>query len=124
MKNIVIFSDGTGQEGGTDHNSNVYRLFNLISDRSSRQIAFYDKGIGTGWRKVTGNIAGRGFSKNVIQCYEFIFENFEHGDKIFLFGFSRCAPAQRRAGLVEPDLCEPLKRADRHLEGPPWAGGG
>ncbi len=100
-KNIVIFSDGTGQEGGTDHNTNVYRLFNLILDRSSRQISFYDKGLGTGWRKATGNIAGRGFSKNVIQCYEFIFQNFEHDDKIFLFGFSRGAATVRSlAGFI------------------------
>ena len=95
MKNIVVFSDGTGQEGGTDHNTNVYKLFNIILNRSPQQTSFYDKGIGTGWRKVTGNIAGRGFSKNVLQCYEFIFQNFECGDKIFLFGFSRGAATVR-----------------------------
>lgn len=38
-KNIVVFSDGTGQEGGTDHNTNVYKLLNLILDRSSRQVS-------------------------------------------------------------------------------------
>ncbi len=94
-KNIVVFSDGTGQEGGTRHNTNVYKLFNLILDRSERQISFYDPGLGTGLRKATGNIAGRGFSKNVSQCYEFIFQNFEEGDKIFLFGFSRGAATVR-----------------------------
>ena len=94
-KNIVVFSDGTGQEGGTHHNTNVYKLFNLILDRSPHQISFYDRGLGTGWRKATGNIMGRGFSKNVRQCYEFIFEHFEHGDKIFLFGFSRGAATVR-----------------------------
>ncbi len=36
-KNIVVFSDGTGQDGGTRHNTNVYKLFNLILDRSKRQ---------------------------------------------------------------------------------------
>lgn len=95
MKNIIVFSDGTGQEGGTDHNTNVYKLFNIILNRSSRQISFYDPGIGTGWRKLTGNVAGRGFSKNVIECYEFIFQNFEENDKIFLFGFSRGAATVR-----------------------------
>jgi len=95
MKNIVIFSDGTGQEGGTDHNTNVYNLFNIILNRSPRQISFYDGGVGTDWRKFTGNIAGRGFSKNVIECYEFIFQNFEQGDKIYLFGFSRGAATVR-----------------------------
>ena len=52
-KNIVVSSDGTGQDGGTRHNTNVYKLFNLILDRSERQISFYDPGLGTGLRKVT-----------------------------------------------------------------------
>ena len=100
-KNIVVFSDGTGQDGGTDHNTNVYKLFNLILDRSRRQISFYDRGLGTGWRKATGNIAGRGFSKNIIECYEFIFRNFEDDDRIFLFGFSRGAATVRSlAGFI------------------------
>ena len=100
-KNIVVFSDGTGQEGGTDHNTNVYKLFNMIMDRSSSQVSFYDRGLGTGWRKATGNIGGRGFSKNVLQCYEFIFENYQVGDRIFLFGFSRGAATVRSlAGFI------------------------
>ncbi len=94
-KNIVVFSDGTGQDGGTRHNTNVYKLFNLILDRSKRQTSFYDAGLGTGLKKATGNIMGRGFSENVRQCYEFIFRNFEDGDKIFLFGFSRGAATVR-----------------------------
>ncbi len=100
-KNIVIFSDGTGQEGGEGHNTNIYKLFNMIEDRTSRQIAFYDPGLGTGWRKITGNISGKGISRNIQQCYEFIFEHFESSekpcdsDRIFLFGFSRGAATVR-----------------------------
>jgi uncharacterized protein (DUF2235 family) len=94
-KNIVIFSDGTGQEGGTGNNTNVYKTFNLILDRSPGQISFYDKGLGTGFRKFTGNVFGRGFSENVLECYKFIFANYEHGDEIFLFGFSRGAATMR-----------------------------
>jgi uncharacterized protein (DUF2235 family) len=52
-KNIIVFSDGTGQEGGTGNNSNVYKLYNMVLDRSPKQIAFYDRGLGTGWRKIT-----------------------------------------------------------------------
>ena len=88
-KNIVIFSDGTGQEGGVGNNTNVYKLFNMVLDRSREQVAFYDQGLGTGWRKVTGNIGGGGISKNILECYKFIFEQYEAGDGIFLFGFSR-----------------------------------
>ena len=87
-KNIVVFSDGTGQEGGKGANSNVYKLFNMVLDRSSEQIAFYDRGLGTGWRKITGSAAGMGISKNILECYKFIFENYEAGDQLYLFGFS------------------------------------
>ena len=55
-KNIVVFSDGTGQDGGSGHNTNVYKTFNLILDRSADQISFYDPGLGTGFRKFTGNV--------------------------------------------------------------------
>ena len=84
-KNIVIFSDGTGQKGGIGSNTNVYKLFNMIEDRTGKQIAYYDPGIGTDWEKITSLIAGRGFSRNIIDCYRFIFENFEADDHIYLF---------------------------------------
>jgi len=90
-KNIVVFSDGTAQEGGKGNNTNVYKLFNMIEDRTPNQIAFYDRGLGTGWRKVTGSAFGAGISKNMQECYEFIFENYQAGDQIYLFGFSRGA---------------------------------
>ena len=54
-KNIVVFSDGTGQEGGQGNNTNVYKLFEMVTDRSKEQVAFYDRGLGTGWRRLTGN---------------------------------------------------------------------
>jgi uncharacterized protein (DUF2235 family) len=94
-KNIVVFSDGTGQEGGKGNNTNVYKLFNMIEDRTENQASFYDRGLGTGWRKLSGNVAGMGISKNIRECYEFIFENYQAGDNIFLFGFSRGATTVR-----------------------------
>jgi len=90
-KNIVVFSDGTGQEGGEGNNTNVYNLFNMVEDRTPNQVAFYDRGLGTGWRKITGNGAGAGISQNIMECYQFIFENYQAEDKIYLFGFSRGA---------------------------------
>jgi uncharacterized protein (DUF2235 family) len=94
-KNIVVFSDGTGQEGGKGNNTNVYKLFNTVLDRSPKQIAFYDGGLGTGLQKVTGKVAGMGISKNIQECYRFIFDHYESGDEIFLFGFSRGATTVR-----------------------------
>ncbi len=94
-KNIVIFSDGTGQEGGKDHNTNVYKLFNMIENRTNAQIAFYDRGLGTGFRKITGNVLGAGFSENIFDCYQFISDHYQWGDRLFFFGFSRGAATMR-----------------------------
>ena len=94
-KNIVVMSDGTGQEGGRGNNTNVYKLFNMIEDRAEHQISFYDRGLGTGWRRISGNVAGMGISKNILECYEFIFDHYCAGDRVFLFGFSRGATTVR-----------------------------
>ena len=94
-KNIVVLSDGTGQEGGKGHDTNVYKLMRMLEDRTERQMVFYDQGIGTDSHTVTGSVAGAGFSENVLQCYKFIYDNYNAGDKIFLFGFSRGAATVR-----------------------------
>lgn len=94
-KNIVVFSDGTGQEGGEGYNTNVYKMFNMIEDRTPRQVGYYDAGLGTGMKKITGNIGGMGISRNIQQCYRFIFDHYEAGDSIYLFGFSRGAATIR-----------------------------
>ena len=94
-KNIIVLSDGTGQEGGKGHDTNVYKLLRMLEDRTERQIVFYDQGLGTDRRKVSGNVAGAGFTENILQCYKFIYENYNAGDKIFLFGFSRGAATVR-----------------------------
>ncbi|MEX0681712.1 MAG: DUF2235 domain-containing protein [Balneolales bacterium] len=94
-KNIVIFCDGTGQEGGHGHNTNIYKMFQLILDRTPQQIVFYAPGVGTDFKKITGNIGGRGISHNIKSCYRFLFDYYESGDRIYLFGFSRGAATVR-----------------------------
>ncbi len=122
-KNLVVFSDGTGQEGGVGQNTNVYQLFGMIEDRTPRQIAFYDPGLGTGRRKLLGLIGGQGISKNIQQCYEFIFDNFEAEDQIYLFGFSRGAATVRSLsafihmfGILPKSRRELIKRAYKIYE--------
>jgi len=94
-KNIVILSDGTGQEGGSDHNTNVYKLYNMLLHRSPKQIAYYDRGIGTGISKFMSNAGGFGISKNIKDCYRFLHEHYQTGDSVYLFGFSRGAATVR-----------------------------
>jgi uncharacterized protein (DUF2235 family) len=121
-KNILIFSDGTGQAGGLKPDqtlSNIYKLFrasrvgpdNAIDP--SKQIAFYDAGLGTDndggtipfrpvqkFRKFWSAATGTGISRNIADCYEAIIKHYEPGDRIFLFGFSRGAYTARCVGGV------------------------
>lgn len=98
----MVFSDGTGQDGGKGPNTNVYKIFNVIENRTPKQIAFYDPGVGSKKMAILGKAVGRGLSTNIKQCYRFIFENYEAGDKIYLFGFSRGAATVRSlSGFIE-----------------------
>jgi uncharacterized protein (DUF2235 family) len=112
-KNIVIFSDGTGQRGGLlfdERRSNIYKLYRATrcgpdsAVSPTEQLAFYDPGIGTlpgglGFlgavaRKIHNIISqatGLGLTANIIDCYAAIVRLWEPGDRIFLFGFSRGA---------------------------------
>ncbi len=94
-KNIVILSDGTGQEGGIGHNTNIYKLFNVLESRTKDQVVYYDPGLGTHDTGRLGMLAGFGISKNIKDCYQFLFENYQSGDQIFLIGFSRGATTVR-----------------------------
>ncbi len=111
-RNIVIFSDGTGQRGGVyfdEARTNVYKVYRAArcgpdsSIPPERQVAFYDPGLGT---RSTGNVltslgrtiynyvsqaTGLGLTHNIIDCYTAIIQLWRPGDRIFLFGFSRGA---------------------------------
>lgn len=114
----MVFSDGTSKEGGRSSNTNVYKVFNMLEDRTQNQISYYDQGVGTDWRLLTGNIGGAGISKNIKECYQFIFEHYEAGDSVFLFGFSRGAATVRSLsnfihifGVLPRSRPELIKRA-------------
>jgi len=113
-KNLVVFSDGTGQEGGVGENTNVYKLFNMVEDRTASQIAFYDQGLGTGkTRKLLGKATGYGIKQNILECYTFLFENYQAGDRIYLFGLSRGATTVRSlSGFVHLFGMLPKSRND------------
>ena len=100
MKHLILCADGTGNLGGTTPDSNVYRTYHLIDrrDPSQPQWTYYDNGVGTAantyWRAFTGAF-GFGFKRNVLELYEFLARNYDPGDKVFLFGFSRGAAEVR-----------------------------
>ena len=111
-KNIVVFSDGTGQDGGgrpEQRVSNVYKMYRLArtgpenSIDPADQVSFYDPGLGTDIgatamtapvrfvQKLLASVTGRGINVNIVDCYEFIINHHRPGDRIFLIGFSRGA---------------------------------
>ena len=112
-KNIVVCSDGTGNSGGKKYGTNVWRIFNAVDRHRDdvEQITFHDDGVGTDklrWLRVLGGAFGLGLTQNLRQLYTFIVTNYEPGDRLYLFGFSRGAFTIRslagmicRCGLLE-----------------------
>ena len=126
MKRLIICADGTWNQPETDidgtgddrdYPTNVLRLARGIAPHTSdglKQIVFYDWGVGTDNHKVSGAIAGNGLEKNVMDCYRFIVHNYDDGDEIILFGFSRGAYTVRcLAGML--NNCHILKSSEASL---------
>ena len=94
-KNIVLLSDGTGNSAAKVFRTNVWRLFQILDLRNpSIQVAFYDDGVGTSSFKlfaILGGVFGFGLKRNVIAIYSFCCRNYQPGDRIYCFGFSRGA---------------------------------
>ena len=108
-KRIVIFFDGTWN-GDVDLSiqTNVHRLYSSVCARQiepgneGKILAWYDPGVGSDFRKLTGGAFGYGFSKNVRDGYEFLSRYFNPGDQIYVFGFSRGAfTARTFAAMVQ-----------------------
>jgi len=113
-KNIVVFADGTRNEVDEGYATNVLKLYQMVERRTERQVAFYDPGVGTNFFKILGSAFGVGISKNIQECYEYIVDYYQPGDKIFLFGFSRGAYTVRSlAGMIKKVGI--LERKSRHL---------
>src|SRR4051812_7400838 len=93
-KNIVLFSDGTGNSSAKLFKTNVWRLYEATDLRRPDQVAYYDDGVGTSPFKpyaLLGGALGLGLKRNVKHIYAFLCRNYEPGDRIYAFGFSRGA---------------------------------
>ncbi|WFU16217.1 DUF2235 domain-containing protein [Bradyrhizobium sp. CB3481] len=103
-KRIILLSDGTGNSASKVWKSNVWRVFESLDLRANDQVAFYDDGVGTSSFKplaILGGVFGWGLKRNVLDIYRFLCANYEPGDQIFGFGFSRGAFTMRVVvGLV------------------------
>ena len=129
-KNIILCSDGTNNKGGIGHPTNVWKIFNSVDLQSYKvrgsiqpeQVAFYDDGVGTDrlkLLKLLGGAFGWGLTRNVKDLYRHLAKNFERGDHIYLFGFSRGAFTVRtlagfitKCGIISASSCRDKKELD------------
>ncbi len=109
MKRLVVCCDGTWNKPDNETITNIEKLARTVqSDAAStggvQQLVYYVSGVGAGSYladRVLGGAFGFGLFGNVVACYRFLAQNYEEGDEIFIFGFSRGAYTARSvAGMV------------------------
>lgn len=121
-KKLAIFCDGTWNDLRMAERTNVSRLAKCVApfaaDGVTPQVVFYDEGVGVSSSvfrpvdaalRVIGGAFGRGLNSKIESAYRFLVLNYEPGDEIYVFGFSRGAyTARSLCGLVRK--CGILRR--------------
>jgi uncharacterized protein (DUF2235 family) len=110
MRRLVVCCDGTWNrqdqvKNGVASPTNVTKLARGISTHDATgitQIPYYHEGVGTErLERIRGGAFGLGLSRHVRDCYRFLVENYQPGDELYFFGFSRGAfTARSLAGLI------------------------
>jgi uncharacterized protein (DUF2235 family) len=121
MKKFAIFCDGTWQSLRNPQPTNVVKLARSVAATSAAgdpQPIYYDEGVGVGSNvsRITdaltrwiGGAFGRGLDAKIEHAYRFLVLNYEPGDEIYVFGFSRGAyTARSLCGLIRK--CGILRR--------------
>ncbi|WP_407147846.1 DUF2235 domain-containing protein [Bradyrhizobium sp. ORS 86] len=99
MKRLAIFLDGTWNT--LNNNTNVWRLKSLTAETVDQRV-YYSQGVGTRrGESARGGVTGWGIDDEIIEAYTWLIQNFDDGDEIFIFGFSRGAyTARSLSGLI------------------------
>ncbi|GAA6023388.1 hypothetical protein JCM10207_002530 [Rhodosporidiobolus poonsookiae] len=113
MKRLIICCDGTWQSALFQPKdvqlTNIARLSTALETFDSRtsppvpQLKLYLEGIGTGEGLTTGLVhgaLGTGILEKVREAYYWLAQNYDNGDEIYLFGFSRGAYIIRLLGTL------------------------
>ncbi len=115
-KRIIICLDGTWNDPEDEVPTNVLRVARAIkphANNDTEQVVFYDWGVGSYYASARGGMSGLGMMKNIQDGYRFIVQNYDVGDELFIFGFSRGAyTARALAGML--NNCGILK--SKHAE--------
>lgn len=99
MKRLVFCFDGTWNKLNPDAATNVVLTaasIRRVDSEGVPQVIHYDEGVGTGpLDKHTGGMFGTGLVTNLREAYRFLIFNYDPGDEIYVFGFSRGAYTAR-----------------------------
>ncbi len=101
-RRIVICADGTWNRAEAKNPTNVALLQRALPTHAPdgvEQVVCYDPGVGTGGflDRWVGGVTGSGIGKNVRDAYEALAANYQDGDDVYFFGFSRGAYTVRSA---------------------------
>ena len=109
-KRLVVCCDGTWNtpdqtSDGKPCPTNVTKIALAVAPEDgagTTQVVYYHRGVGTErGEHLSGGAFGFGLSRDVQRAYRFITENYEPGDELYFFGFSRGAfTARSTAGFV------------------------
>lgn len=109
MKRLVFCFDGTWNKLVPDLATNVVLTaasIDRIDKKGVAQIIHYDEGVGTGaLDSLRGGMFGTGLIDNVREAYRFLVFNYDPGDEIYVFGFSRGAYSARTfVGFIRHEI--------------------
>lgn len=97
---IAVFLDGTWND--QDSGTNIIQIRSRAEDVPGVQTTEYLDGVGNEpWRRWRGGILARGLDEKICEAYRRIARQYQEGDEIFLFGYSRGAfTARSLAGMI------------------------
>ncbi|KAF1969428.1 hypothetical protein BU23DRAFT_652823 [Bimuria novae-zelandiae CBS 107.79] len=113
---LVLCFDGTGNKFlGSEADTNVVKIYQLLNRNAGNQFHYYQPGIGTYvvhqdsnsstgnfWTQLKSKVltavdeaVGTSFVHHVLAGYRFVMRYYKEGDEIYVFGFSRGAYTAR-----------------------------
>ena len=110
MKRIVICCDGTWNRLDARHQTNVAKIAEAMLPRDAAgnaQVMLHLDGVGSGrgtghlaqgMDRWLGGVLGIGLTEVIQEAYRFLVLNYDPGDEIMIFGFSRGAYTARSLG--------------------------
>ncbi|ALQ07610.1 DUF2235 domain-containing protein [Pseudoalteromonas fuliginea] len=110
MANLVICCDGTWnnpqqEDNGAPAPTNVVKLYHALAKKDNSEVIqklYYHPGLGgeeTGLKdSIIDGALGKSIKRHICSAYHWLASNYNEGDKVFIFGFSRGAFTARSLG--------------------------